>query len=54
MPKCYRLYFKWKEDGKLEVAYKEKDNDLLSNYVSHVSISLIFLISGDFFFCNSC
>ena len=27
MPNYYCLYFKWKEDGKLEVAYEEKDND---------------------------
>ena len=34
MRKDYCLYFKWKEDGKLEVEYEEKDNDSLSNYVS--------------------
>ena len=47
MRKDYCLYFKWKEDGKLEVSYEEKDNDSLSNYVSHVSIPLRSLISGD-------
>ena len=31
MRKYYCLYFKWKEDSKLEVAYEEKDNDSLSN-----------------------
>ena len=46
----YCLYFKWKEDGKLEVSYEEKDNDSLSNYVSHVSIPLGILISGDLAF----
>ena len=48
--KDYCLYFKWKEDGKLEVSYEEKDNDSLSNYVSHVSIPLRILISGDLAF----
>ena len=46
MRKDYCLYFKWKEDGKLEVAYEEKDNDSLSNNVSYVSIPLriLFLV----------
>ena len=47
MRKDYCLYFKWKEDSKLEVAYEEKDNDSLSNYVSYVSIALRTLISSD-------
>ena len=50
MRKDYCLYFKWKVDGKLEVAYEEKENDSLSNYVSHVSIPLSILISGDLAF----
>ena len=50
MRKDYSLYFKWKKNGKLEVVYEEKDNDLLSNYVSYVSIPLRILISGDLFF----
>ena len=50
MRKYYCLYFKWKEDGKLEVAYEEKDNDPLSNYVSYMSIPLRILISGDLTF----
>ena len=50
MRKDYCLYFKWKEDGKLEVAYEEKDNDSLSNYVFYVSIPLRILISGDLAF----
>ena len=47
MRKYHCLYLKWKEDGKLEVAYEEKDNDSLSNYVSYVSIPLRILILGD-------
>ena len=55
MRKDYCSYFKWKEDGKLEVAYEEKINDSLSNYASYVSIPLRILISGDLaFLCNSC
>ena len=49
MRKDYSLYFKRKEDGKLSVAYEEK-NDSLSNYVSYVSIRLRILISGDLAF----
>ena len=33
----YCLYFKWNEDGKLDISY-EKKNDSLSNYVSIVSV----------------
>ena len=50
MRKYYCLYFKWKEVSKVEVAYEEKDNDLLSNYVSYVSAPLRILISGDLTF----
>ena len=50
MRKYYCLYFKLIEDGKLEVAYKNKNYDLLSNYVSYVSAPLNFLISGDLTF----
>ena len=46
----YCLSFKWKIDGKLEVAYEEKNKYSLSNYVSHVSIPLRILISGDLAF----
>ena len=35
MRKDYCLHFKWKEDGKLEVVYEEKDIDSLSNYFSY-------------------
>ena len=48
--KDYCIYFKWKENGKLEVSYEEKNNDSLSNYVSHVSIPLSILISSDLVF----
>ena len=50
MRKDYCLYFKWKEDGKLEVAYEEKDNDSLSNYVTYASIPIRILISSYFYF----
>ena len=49
MRKDYCLYFKWKEDGKLEVAYEE-ENYSLSNYVSYVSIPLRISIFGDLAF----
>ena len=56
MLKDYWLYFKWKEDGKLEVAYEENDNESLFEYFFYVSVPLRILISGDFsfFFYNSC
>ena len=38
------------KDGKLKVAYEEKDNDSLSNYVPYVSVSLRILISDDLAF----
>ena len=39
-----------KKNGKLEVAYEEKNNDSLSNYVPYVSVSLRILISDDLAF----
>ena len=49
MRKYYCLYFKLKEDGKLEVAYEE-ENYSLSNYVSYAFVPLRILISGDLAF----
>ena len=50
MRKYYCLYFKGKEDGKLQVVFEKKDDDSLSNYISYVSVPLNFLITGDLFF----
>ena len=43
----YYLYFKWKEDGILEIPYEEKSNDSLSNYKSFISVPTRILVSGD-------
>ena len=42
----YCLYFKWKEDGILEISYEEKNNDSLSNYISFISVPKRILVSG--------
>ena len=46
----YCLYFKWKEDGILEILYKEHNNDSFSNYTSFISVPTRILVSGDLAF----
>ena len=50
MREDYSLYFKRKDDGKLIVSYEKKDNELLTNYISCISIPTRILISGDLAF----
>ena len=42
----YCLYFKWEENGILEMSYKEKNNDSLSHYISFKSFPTKLLVSG--------
>ena len=41
------LYFKWNDDGKIDISYKKKDNDSLSSYVSFMSVPTRILDSCD-------
>ena len=44
------LYFKWNEDGILEISFEGENNNSLSNYTSFVSISSRISVLGDLAF----
>ena len=49
----YCLYFKWKEDGNVEISYDEKSSDSLSNYISFISVPTRIIVSGDLAFITT-